>query len=299
MEFKRLTIFTPTYNRAHLLPRLYASLVEQSCQEFTWLVVDDGSTDATEENLKAFKAKGEISMHYIKQVNQGKHIAINNGVELSQSELFFIVDSDDYLLPEAVTVVLQTHEAHGHLPKYAGLAGRRIYADGSFVEKPFDFESKFEYNLKLRYDYKIFGDLAEVYLTSILKEYPFPSIENERFIPEGIVWNRIAKNYKLYFLNQGIYVCEYIEGGLSSKILKIRAESPQLSMLYYSELAAHEWTPYLQKIRSTINFWRFSFYSSIPFVKKLQMVSFLRSLIAFPLAVMMFVKDKFQLKKLK
>ena len=42
---KQLTIFTPTYNRAHTLPRTYDSLRNQKCKEFIWLIVDDGSTD--------------------------------------------------------------------------------------------------------------------------------------------------------------------------------------------------------------------------------------------------------------
>lgn len=73
-----LTILTPTYNRAYILPKLYASLVEQTNKHFDWMVVDDGSTDNTEQLISEFIADGKINIVYIKQKNGGKHRALNS-----------------------------------------------------------------------------------------------------------------------------------------------------------------------------------------------------------------------------
>ena len=100
-----LTIFTPTYNRAYILPNLYESLVNQTSKDFEWVIVDDGSTDETESIVKKWIAESRICIKYIKQENQGKHIAINTGTEHADGELFFIVDSDDSLKNHAVSTI--------------------------------------------------------------------------------------------------------------------------------------------------------------------------------------------------
>ena len=58
LVMKTLTVFTPTFNRAHTLDRLYRSLCAQTCQDFDWLVIDDGSTDGTEALIQTWKEKG-------------------------------------------------------------------------------------------------------------------------------------------------------------------------------------------------------------------------------------------------
>jgi glycosyltransferase involved in cell wall biosynthesis len=82
------TIFTPTFNREHLLPRLYKSLCEQTYKDFEWLVVDDGSTDNTEILLKKYIAEADFPIRYISKSNGGKHTAINEGVRQAKG-LFF------------------------------------------------------------------------------------------------------------------------------------------------------------------------------------------------------------------
>ena len=97
-----ITVFTPTYNRAHTLERLFDSLMAQTSREFEWLVVDDGSTDQTESLIKEFSAKAAFSVRYIYQTNGGKHRAHNAAIKLAAGELVIILDSDDCLLPHAV-----------------------------------------------------------------------------------------------------------------------------------------------------------------------------------------------------
>ena len=103
----KITVFTPSYNRAYILPQLYNSLVGQTSGDFEWVVVDDGSTDNTSELLSQWEKSTSFTIKWQTQPNQGKHIAINTGVLMASGELFFIVDSDDYLTNDAIEKVIR------------------------------------------------------------------------------------------------------------------------------------------------------------------------------------------------
>jgi glycosyltransferase involved in cell wall biosynthesis len=253
-----ITIFTPAYNRAHLLPRLYESLCAQSFHSFEWLIVDDGSKDNTEKVVNAFIAEDKLNIRYIKQSNGGKHRAINHGVKEARGELFFIVDSDDYLSNNALERIdfyfIQIKKDNS----FAGVSGTRIYKNGKRIGGDATFTVLDISYVDLSFKYHINGDMAEVYRTVIMRKYPFPDFEGERFCTEGLVWDRIAKKYKLRYFNEGIYICEYLPGGLTSGSIRLRMNNPIGSMTYYSELIVME-IPFIQKIKAAINYWRFRF----------------------------------------
>lgn len=285
-----ITIFTPTYNRAHLLERLYKSLCYQSCKDFEWVIVDDGSIDNTERVVGSFQLENQIPIQFYKQENSGKHIAINKGVSLAKGELFFIVDSDDYLSEQAIETVYFYFDKVKDLQSIAGVAGRRMYADFSIVGTS-NYEELVSNSIDIRYVHKVTGDLVEVFKTEILKKHPFPESKGEKFCPEALVWNRIAKNYDLLFFNKGIYITEYLEGGLTSSIVKIRMKSPKLSTLYYAELE-HFDIPIFQKLKANVNFWRFSFNESEGWFSNWNRVSFFNSIIGLPAGFLMCLNDK-------
>lgn len=284
-----ITVFTPTYNRASLLKRLYASLVNQTDPDFEWVVVDDGSTDDTYTLIQDFINEQKIPIIFYKQANQGKHFAINKGVTLASKPYFFIVDSDDALIEDSISRVKKIINESRNLPNIGGVSG--IMIDPNF--KPISstgFEPIFATSIDIRNQHKIKGDLAEVFKTAVLQEFPFPEIENEKFCPEVLVWNRIAKKYKIYYTDVPLYVAEYQSDGLSSKIVTIRMTSPVATMLTYSELASSA-IPLLQKIKATINYWRFSFHSTQQFRTKWAAVSPLISIFAIPIGYLMYKKD--------
>ena len=102
----KITIFTPTYNRDYIIINLYKSLLIQTLKDFEWLIIDDGSTDNTELLVSSFIKDNKINIRYIKQQNGGKHRAINKALEEAKGELFFIVDSDDQLVDNAIERIL-------------------------------------------------------------------------------------------------------------------------------------------------------------------------------------------------
>lgn len=248
-----ITIFTPTYNREDYLSNLYKSLCVQTDQDFEWLIIDDGSSDSTEQLVNSFISENKIRIRYYKVENGGKHRAINKGVKLCDTELFFIVDSDDYLTPDAIEIVKKRWNEVKNDKNFCGVTGLRKYPDGKIVDKLKDFEiiDSNEINIK---EY-IGGDKADILKTEILKEYPFPEFENERFISESIVWYRMAQKYKVRYFSTPIYISEYLPTGLTRNIRKIHRLSPKGSMLLYKERIQYERKLHL-KIKGAINYWR-------------------------------------------
>lgn len=252
-----ITIFTPTYNRAILLPRLYESLKKQTFDDFEWIIVDDGSTDDTEKVCNEFiNKKNSFPIRYIKQENGGKHRAVNRGVKEAKGELFFIADSDDILLPNTIEIICNQYQQIKDNGIFGGICGLDCYTNGKIVGNGLGKEFIDSNSIEIRYKYKVVGDLKEVFYTHIMRKYPFPEIAGERFVPEALVWNRIARQYKLRFFNQPIYQVEYQEEGLTAQIVKIRMESPITSTIYYSEMLEQN-IPLKEKIKAAINYWRF------------------------------------------
>lgn len=257
-----LTIFTPTYDREHTLSRLYQSLRKQTDKDFEWIVVDDGSIDNTEILIQKFVQAGDIPIIYKKQVNGGKHRAINTALAEAHGDFFFIVDSDDYLPNNAVKIVNNYVSQIRKMSNIAGVCGFRAFPDGRVIagngiQHCIDMNS-----ITIRERLKISGDMAEVYRTEILRHYPFPEFENEKFISEAVVWNRIAHKYMLRFFPEVIYMCEYQPDGLTRSIRKHHRNSPKGTMLYFNEIMKSPLFGCVSKIKAAINYWRYTIHVS-------------------------------------
>lgn len=256
MDNTLISVFTPTYNRASLLSRLYDTLILQTYKNFEWIIVDDGSKDNTKEVVNSFVAERKIDIHFVQQENGGKHRAINTGVSLAKGELFFILDSDDVLPENALELVTETFQPIKHDISFAGVSGIDGTFDGCIIGSGLLDDSIDCNSVDIRYKYHVTGDMKEVFRTSVMKEFPFPDIEGEKFCPEALVWNRIAKKYKLRYFNKVIYLVEYQPEGLTSNIVKVRMKSPITSMMCYAEILELN-IPFKDKFKAAVNYWRF------------------------------------------
>ena len=251
-----ITVFTPIYNRLDLLLRLYNSLRTQTFKDFEWLIVDDGSKDNIKEVVESLIDEGYLNIKFIQQKNGGKHRAINAGVAIAEGELFFILDSDDILPENALELVAKNFETIKDDFTFAGVSGIDRYHDGNIVGSGLPLKVIDCNSIDIRYKYHVEGDLKEVFRTSVMKEFPFPEIDGERFCPEVLVWNRIAQKYKLRYFNKVIYQVEYLYGGLTSAIIKNRMNSPVASMMCYAEMNQLD-IPVKDKLKGAVNYWRF------------------------------------------
>ena len=221
---KLITILTPTYNRAHKLQELFNSLVNQTNLEFNWLIVDDGSNDNTEELVRGFY-NNKFNICYIYKNNGGKHTAHNVGINHIDTELTMVVDSDDILTNDAIQSINDEW-----LPVCdKGLCGLSfLKADKSGKISGVKFpEDKFIGNfIEVRINRNDISEKAEIWVTSILKEYPFPVFEGEVYVGEGSIWSTIAKQSDMLFVNKTIYIYEYEADGLTKSGRRLRINNP-------------------------------------------------------------------------
>ena len=231
-----LTVFTATYNRAYTLGALYESLLRQSCFDFEWLIVDDGSTDETEKLIKGWQDNKKFAVRYYKKENGGKPSAINCGVQLALGEYFWIVDSDDTVVPNGVETCIKWIEGLPKDEKFAGVGGLRANKNGQFIGTTFKGEYIDATTLE-RSRYNISGDKSEVFFTSVIKEFPFPSFENEKFVPEALIWNRMAaEGYKIRWFNEIVHITEYLQDGMTRNVDKNLITNWKGYSLYVKEL---------------------------------------------------------------
>lgn len=210
-----LTVFTPTYNRVHSLPRLYGSLQDQTDMRFEWLVVDDGSEDGTEDLISKWMVDSPFPIRYIRQENSGKHVAHNRGAREAYGRLFMCVDSDDWLEPFAVETILADSTA---LDTEESLLYPRLFATQTALDTWFPAGvGKIEFaDMRMKYNLAI--ETAIVFNASVLRRHPFPVIEGERYMPEGSAYYDFRYPECFLIRDTAFYRCEYLDGGLTRNI---------------------------------------------------------------------------------
>lgn len=250
----KITVFTPTYNRAHIIEQLYRSLQRQTCTDFEWLVVDDGSGDRTEVLFQDWAGEpNPFPIRYFRQDNGGKCSAINRGLELARGELFFTVDSDDYLTDDAIEKVIAWEKS---LPKdgtYCGLAGNLGTSAHDTPNRIFD-EPYLDGTALERYGI-VDGERAMVFYTDLHRKYPYPIFPGEKFMTEAVVWNRMAADgYRIRFFNDIIWIYEYQEDGLTKSGSSIFLNNPRGYGLWLREKAQYENASPISKVKMYYTF---------------------------------------------
>lgn len=231
---KKLTIFTPTYNRAYILGKLYESLINQTCKEFIWLIVDDGSKDNTKELVTGWIKENKIEIKYIFQTNGGKMRAHNTGVKNCETELFLCVDSDDYIVENAVDIILKVSDKLLDRDDLSAIVGYKGLSDIKVIGNEFPNNIK-ESALNDLYRKGFKGDTSLIFKTEVLKNYLFPEIEGEKFITENYIYSQIDEKYKMLLLPKIIIVCNYLDDGYTKNAIKLILNNPIGSMMAYNQ----------------------------------------------------------------
>ena len=221
-----LTVFTPAYNRAHTLPRTYQSLCRQTCKDFEWLIVDDGSSDNTRELIEGWIKESNIPIRYIYQENQGMHGAHNTAYRNITTELNTCIDSDDYMPDDAVKKIISFWKEKGS-DKYAGIIGLDADIEGKLIGTPFpqNMEST---TLGDFYARGGKGDKKLVYRTDVIKKYPeYPIFEGEKYVSLGYKYQLVDQDYELLTLNEVLVNVEYQTDGSSMNMFRQYIRNPK------------------------------------------------------------------------
>lgn len=228
-----ITVFTPTYNRGDTIINLYKSLLKQTCQDFEWVIVNDGSTDDTISVLENISKHSPFPVSFYTVKNGGKHRAINLGVKIAKGRLFFIVDSDDTLTEDAIETIIYYYNQIKDDKQYAGVVGLKQSQKGvaPFCNQLTIFNGTAIDRRRLG----PIGENAEVVITELLKQFPFPEFPEENFISEAVVWTKIASaGYKFRWFNKPIYNFEYQSDGLTLNLRNLYKRNPK-GYLYFVE----------------------------------------------------------------
>lgn len=226
-DMATLTVFTPAYNRAHTLSRTYASLLRQDCKDFVWLIVDDGSSDNTAEQVQSWQQKDNgFEIRYLYKENGGMHTAHNMAYEVIDTELNVCIDSDDCLADGAVKKILDKWCAVKDLG-YAGIIGLDADLEGKLIGKGFP-DGLTETTLSGYYAAGGSGDKKLVYRTDIIKKYPpYPVFEGEKYVALAYKYRLIDQDYKLAVLDEVLCNVEYQADGSSGTMWKQYLKNPK------------------------------------------------------------------------
>lgn len=254
-----ITVLTPTYNRGHLLEKCYISLINQTSKEFIWLIIDDGSTDNTFSIVQKWITENKIKIRYEYKTNGGKHTALNYAFEMLDTDLTFIVDSDDVLSSDAISTIQNDWNTYGN-NSLSGISYLRGYSFKRVIGTEFP-QSYFIYNdIDIHYKKHVTGDKAEIWRTDILKKYRFPEYHNEKFQGENFIWWQIALEYDMLYVNKIIYITEYLEGGLTKSGKKLRINCP-LGGMDNSKIGFNNRFPLKERLKRGILYNCYRFFS--------------------------------------
>lgn len=198
------TVFTPTFNRAGTLHRPFESLRAQTFRDFEWLVIDDGSSDGTRAVVERWQQEADFPIRYIWQENRGKAGAHNRAITEARGRFFLPLDDDDACMPQAMER-LYFHWNTIPYPQqstFAGVTGLCVDQHGALIGDPFPLDVFDSDTLEIIYRYRVAGEKWGFMRTDILRACPFPIPDGYHgYVPEGIVWARIARRYRTRFVN--------------------------------------------------------------------------------------------------
>ena len=255
----RFTVFTPAYNRGYIIEQLFDSLCRQTFRDFEWVVVDDGSTDNTEEVMQRLMAREHFfPIIYKKQPNGGKHRAWNRGVELASGELFFGCDSDDYLTDDALEIAdrIERSIPENEKKHFAGICGLRGNMQNQMLGTSYDGARYMDITYLEREKNRVKGDKTEIMYTWVWKKYPYHEFEGENFLTEATALIRMADNgLKMRYFNQVVKITEYLPDGLTANSWSRFISSPQGYGLYIHQQIEHGLLRGKRKWRAVANYY--------------------------------------------
>ncbi|WP_342042525.1 glycosyltransferase family 2 protein [Bacillus sp. OTU2372] len=248
-----LTVFTPTYNRAYTLHLCYESLKRQTCKEFIWLIIDDGSSDNTRELVESWISEKAITIQYHYQENLGMHGAHNSAYELIQTELNVCIDSDDYMPDHGVEKILSHWRTYGS-EKYAGLVGLDASHDGKIIGTQIPENVRESTLSQLYAKYKVRGDKKLVYRSELTRKTPpYPIFPGEKYCPLSYKYILIDQEYPLLVMNEILCYVEYLADGSSMNIIKQYKRNPR-GFSFFRKVAMQYAPSFKEKFRESIHY---------------------------------------------
>ena len=296
----KLTVHTATYNRAYILTKAFKSLMRQTCKDFEWVITDDGSTDNTEMLVRGWMEDENVffPIVYNKTNHLGLNRALKSGMEKSTSDWFMRLDSDDYLLPKTIEMVLKWIDEIKDDFSFAGVGYARCFPDGKYMkaQNPLidpDIGYVDATNIE-RADYNLDMDMNEAYRLSILKKYPAPLWDGELFSPEQLVTNQIALDgYKIRWHADRLYICEYRDDGLTKDSSIVKTNPMGYAMMHNQNMRIKR--RFFDKCKSAVQMTALSLFAgNISYLKQTNCP--MATILTFPVGCLLAIRRKIQFR---
>lgn len=234
----KISILTPTYNRADDLERLYTSLIvnNNSGVNFEWLIMDDGSTDKTKIVVESYINQGIIDIKYYYQENQGKMVAINNLIKKAKGSIAFTCDSDDYLVTGALDTIMKYSDRLLKDDTVYALAFLKETEKGKISGNKFSEDIHRSDMFSLYFREEMTGEKILVFKTSVRKKYMHELEADEKFITESRMYHKMDLDYDVIGINEPIEIGDYKDDGYTNNILKVFQENPLGYYMFFKEI---------------------------------------------------------------
>lgn len=250
-----LTFFTPSYNRAKFLPRLFDCLKAQTNRNFVWILVCDGSSDNTDDVAKELLDQEVFPMLYISKENGGKHSAFKVALESTKTEFFICMDDDDMYSKDSVNTFLQEWDRINNEGKSAEIGAIRTLArksDGKYASNiPVIIGERCDATtLERTYVQHVYQENWTCYRTEALESIDlFPDNywlkDQHKFFLEGIWQGRFARKYKCRYYN--VCLREYTDDAETSLMRANKSRNHYLNMFINEKMILDEQLDYIRR----------------------------------------------------
>ena len=254
----KITVFTPTYNRAYILDNAYKSLISQQYKNFKWIIVDDGSTDETKAMVKKWINEDLIDKKYVYQSNQGRFAAFNNAKIYFDGDLVITLDSDDYLKNEALINIVRFWERIDDKDKISGIIAYFEGSDGIVIGSDFPRDLSIEKSYVLYDKFKMIGDKFMIYRNDLIQKVNYKIYKNERFGGDAIIFNEINDIYPMIIYREKLCHREYQTDSITNNLIKHHYNSPKGMRDHYLDALYHEKYNKWNIIKHTVGYIAFS-----------------------------------------
>lgn len=263
----KITVFTPTYNRAYILPRTYESIKKQHYSDFEWVIMDDGSVDNTMELVERWQKEGTVTIKYYKQNNHGRFSAFNNAKKYFEGDLIAFLDSDDYFLDGSIQKLADTWNQIQEPEKCSGIIAYMETKGGDIVGTGFPNGVIYETIYRLYDKYRMKGDKFLAFRNDLIQKYEYPIFENEKFGGDSILFNQINDEYPMYLLREKISFREYMEDSITNNLSKFHMNSQNGMREHYKDALRHERYSKIRILKHCIGFVAFSKLTNRTFIQ--------------------------------
>lgn len=289
------TVFTPTFNRAATLPRVYASLKEQTFRDFEWLIIDDGSTDQTSNLVAEWTNERALNIRYVGQEHAGKHVCTNVATQMARGRYIATLDSDDWYVPTALETFAQIWASIPPLDynDFSGVVGLCATPSGSLIGTPFPQDVLDTTYVEAITRYRVSGDKAGCGRVDVDRAFPFPVIEGENLVTEGIVYRRMSRHFRLRCVNQILKIVDYQPDGISANARELSLANPLTARLsFFEELQDSSLLRPWALARCSANFVRYSLHAHLGLRDAFKNLSKLHYAVGVPLGAGLYLRDR-------